>query len=76
MKSDVRSGAQEFAVSGHGDRLVTERGKGREAPEKTDEREVAQLGREQLTGVCEPCKSPDEETTQKIHGEGSIGERR
>ena len=76
MESNVGRGAQILATAGHGDRLVAEGGEGSEAPEKTDEREGAQLGPEQLTRVREPCKSSDEDATQKIHRQGSIGERR
>ena len=76
MESDVGSCAQILPVASHAHRLVAECGEGREATKKTNERERAKLGLEQLAGVCEARKSSDEGTAQEIDGESSIGKRR
>lgn len=74
MNADIPGCVQVVAVARHREGLVAEGGEGREAPEYTDEDKGAELGREQLAGVGEACKRPNQETAQEINGERSIGE--
>ncbi len=75
MHADIPGCVEVVAVARHRKRLVAKGGEGRKASEYSNEDKGAKLGREQLAGVGEACKRPDEETAQEINGERSIGER-